>query len=133
MNRSFLDKNRKNLPLTVRILHSPNLPVMSSFSLAFILSTSMANSSRDKLTSQVLESPTLYFIVFESRDILVETNSLNLQLHSHLQGVEGTVVDDGEVMADFVIVVARVSLIVPDDIVVAGALYTFHIIVVSEL
>ena len=63
----------------------------------------------------------------------METNSLNLQLHSHLQGVEGTVVDDGEVMADFVIVVARVSLIVPDDIVVAGALYTFHIIVVSEL
>ena len=57
----------------------------------------------------------------------------NLLRHSHFQGVEGTVVDDGEIMADFVIVVARVPLIVPDDIVEADALYAFHIVVVFEL
>ena len=53
-------EDKKHLPFTVRILHSPNLPVMSSVSLAFILSTSVANSSGDNLTSQLLESPTLY-------------------------------------------------------------------------
>ena len=36
-------------------------------------------------------------------------------------------------MADFVIVVARVHLIVPDDIIVADALHAIHLIFVSEL
>ena len=36
-------------------------------------------------------------------------------------------------MADFVIVAARVHLIVPDDIIVADALHAIHLIFVSEL
>ena len=59
----LLWRNRKTLPLTVRVLHSTDLSAMSSSSLAFIFSTSMAKSSRDKLISQVLESPTLYLNV----------------------------------------------------------------------
>ena len=65
--------------------------------------------------------------------IIVEMNSLNLLGHSHFQGVQGTIVDDGEVMANFHIVVPRVRRIVPDDIVVAVALHAFHIVFVVEL
>ena len=41
----LLWRNRKTLPLTVRVLHSTDLSAMSSSSLAFIFSTSMAKSS----------------------------------------------------------------------------------------
>ena len=56
----------------------------------------------------------------------------NLHL-SHFQRVELTVVDDGEVMTDFGIVVARVPCIVSDDIVVAVTLNAFHFIFVVVL